>query len=85
MNRIGRMALMLLGVVTTAACRSEAPKAACVSPVLLLRGAPATASNAKNVNAVTDGNPDVRWNAEAFRPQWVEIDLGSGKLMACHE
>jgi hypothetical protein len=29
------------------------------------------------VNAVTDGNPDVRWNAEAFPPQWVEIDLGA--------
>jgi hypothetical protein len=36
-----------------------------------------TGSNSKNLNAITDGNPDVRWNAEAFPPQWVEIDLNA--------
>src|SRR5207344_212877 len=79
MNRIGWTALALLGVVTTAACRSQAP--ACANPVLLSRGAPVTASNAKNANAVTDGNPDVRWNAEAFPPQWIEIDLGADSVV----
>ena len=81
MNRIGWIALSILGVVTAPACRSQGPQAACVNPVLLSRGAPVTASNAKNATAVTDGNEDVRWNAEAFPPQWVEIDLGADMLV----
>jgi hypothetical protein len=81
MNRIEWMALALLGVVTGMACRGQAPAPACVNPVLLSRGAPVTASNAKNANAITDGNPDVRWNAEAFPPQWVEIDLGADSVV----
>jgi hypothetical protein len=81
MKQIGSMALVLLGIVTAAACRSQAPQPACTNPVLLSRGAPVTASNAKNANAVTDGNPAVLWNAEALPPQWVEIDLGADSVV----
>jgi hypothetical protein len=76
MNQTRRIALALLTVVA-AACRSQAPQAGCSNPVLLSRGAPVTASMMKNVEAVTDGNPDARWNSEGFPPQWVEIDLGA--------
>ena len=40
-----------------------------------------TASKAKNVKAVTDGNPNAIWNAEGFPPQWVEIDLGADSVV----
>jgi hypothetical protein len=81
MNRIGQMAFLFLGVVTAAACGGSTPPAACVNPVLLSRGAPVTASNAKNVKAVTDGNPMAIWNSEGFPPQWVEIDLGADSVV----
>jgi hypothetical protein len=81
MNRIGHMAIVLLGVSAAAACGSQAPPAACVNPVLLSRGAPVTASNPKNVKAVTDGSPLPPWNSEGFPPQWVEIDLGADTVV----
>jgi len=81
MNRIGQIAFLFLGVVTAAACGSQAPQGACVNPVLLSRGAPVAASNAKNAKNVTDGNPSAIWNAEGFPPQWVEIDLGADSVV----
>jgi hypothetical protein len=81
MNRIGQIAFLFLGGITAAACGGSTPPAACTNPVLLSRGAPVTASNAKNLNAVTDGSPSVIWNAEGFPPQWVEIDLGADSVV----
>jgi hypothetical protein len=81
MNRIGQIAFLLLGGVTAVACGGSAPPSACTNPVLLSRGAPVTASKAKNLYAVTDGNPTVIWNAEGFPPQWVEIDLGADSVV----
>ncbi len=81
MKQICSMALVLVGIVTAAACGSQAPPPACTNPVLLSRGAPVTASNMKNTNAVTDGNPVVTWTAEALPPQWVEIDLGADSVV----
>ncbi|KXK60539.1 Secreted glycosyl hydrolase [Micromonospora rosaria] len=71
--------LVAVGLVLTVA---PAPAAVAAGGPNLAAGRPATASSANGsyvATAVTDGDAGTYWESSGALPQWVQVDLGSGR------